>query len=255
MSALSAAIRLLTIIPAGTGEWNARAFTRSVLFFPVVGLAIGGSSALVNWLARLAMPDLPAAALALAAGAALTGALHLDGLADTFDGLFGGHDPQRRLEIMRDPAIGVYGVAAVTLALLIKWGAISSLPDAHGWAAIAVSAMAGRGAAVASISSYRYLRTAGLGTPYRAASRPINVAAAVFAFGAGFVIAGPYGLAIVGGSALAGLGFSAFASHRLGGGVTGDVYGASIELGESFALIAFAGMFGAGLAVGPLWGS
>ena len=107
MSAITAAIRFLTVVPAPGGEWSARAASRSVAWFPAVGLGIGGAVAAVHWAARLAMPDLPAAALALAAGVVLTGALHLDGLADTFDGLLGGDTPKRRLEIMKDPSIGV----------------------------------------------------------------------------------------------------------------------------------------------------
>ena len=152
MSAITAAIRFLTVVPAPGGEWSARAASRSVAWFPAVGLGIGGAVAAVNWAARLAMPDLPAAALALAAGVVLTGALHLDGLADTFDGLLGGDTPKRRLEIMKDPSIGVYGVAGVVLVLIAKWGGLSSLPDAYGWAAIAVAAMSGRLAAVASMA-------------------------------------------------------------------------------------------------------
>ena len=94
MSAITAAIRFLTVVPAPGGEWSARAASRSVAWFPAVGLGIGGTVAAVNWAAGLAMPGLPAAALALAAGVILTGALHLDGLADTFDGLLGGDNSE-----------------------------------------------------------------------------------------------------------------------------------------------------------------
>ena len=195
MSAITAAIRFLTVVPAPGGEWSARAASRSVAWFPAVGLGIGGAVAAVHWAARLAMPDLPAAALALAAGVILTGALHLDGLADTFDGLLGGDTPKRRLEIMKDPSIGVYGVAAVVLVLIARWGGLSSLPDAYGWAAIAVAAMSGRFAAVASMAIFRYERSQGLGTPFVGASRVAYLAAAVFAAALAFVLAGPFGLA------------------------------------------------------------
>ena len=195
MSAITAAIRFLTVVPAPGGEWSARAASRSVAWFPAVGLGIGSAVAAVNWAARLAMPDLPAAALALAAGVVLTGALHLDGLADTFDGLLGGDTPKRRLEIMKDPSIGVFGVAAVVLVLIAKWGGLSSLPDANGWAAIAVAAMSGRFAAVASMAIFRYERSQGLGSPFVGASRVAYLAAAVFAAALAFVLAGPFGLA------------------------------------------------------------
>ena len=246
MSAITAAIRFLTVVPAPGGEWSARAASRSVAWFPAVGLGIGGAVAAVNWAARLAMPDLPAAALALAAGVVLTGALHLDGLADTFDGLLGGDTPKRRLEIMKDPSIGVFGVAGVVLVLIAKWGGLSSLPDAYGWAAIAVAAMSGRFAAVASMAIFRYERSQGLGSPFVGASRVAYLAAAVFAAALAFVLAGPFGLAALACATVVGLAVSAFAARQLNGGVTGDVYGAAIELAEVSALLAFVAMFSAG---------
>lgn len=253
MSAITAAIRFLTVVPAPGGEWSARAASRSVTWFPAVGLGIGGAVAAINWAARLAMPDLPAAALALAAGVVLTGALHLDGLADAFDGLFGGKTPKRRLEIMKDPSLGVYGVAAVVLVLVAKWGALSTLPDLNGWAAIAVAVMGGRLAAVASMATFRYENSDGLGTPFRGTGLIAYLAATVFAVALAFILAGPFGLAALACAALVGLGVSAFAAQRLGGGVTGDVYGASIELAEVSALLAFVAMLSAGLAIGPVW--
>lgn len=254
MSAIAAAIRFLTVVPAPGGEWSARAASRSVAWFPAVGLGIGGAVAVVNWAARLTMPDLPAAALALAAGVVLTGALHLDGLADTFDGLFGGKTPKRRLEIMKDPSIGVYGVAAVVLVLVTKWAGLSSMPDLNGWAAIAVAVMGGRLAAVASMATFRYENSDGLGTPFRGTGLIAYLAAAVFAAALAFILAGPFGLAALACAVLVGLGVSAFAARRLGGGVTGDVYGASIELAEVSALLAFVAMFSAGLVIAPVWG-
>ena len=218
MSAITAAIRFLTVVPAPGGEWSARAASRSVAWFPAVGLGIGGAVAAVHWAARLAMPDLPAAALALAAGVVLTGALHLDGLADTFDGLLGGDTPKRRLEIMKDPSIGVFGVAAVVLVLIAKWGGLSSLPDAYGWAAIAVAAMSGRFAAVASMAIFRYERSQGLGSPFVGASRVAYLAAAVFAAALAFVLAGPFGLAALACATVIGLAVSAFAARQLNGG-------------------------------------
>ena len=254
MNAFTAAIRFLTVVPTPGPGWSARAARRSVVWFPVIGLGIGGAVAAVNWAARLAMPDLPAGALALAAGVVLTGALHLDGLADTFDGLLGGKDPERRLEIMKDPSIGVFGVAAVSLALIARWAGLSSLPDLNGWAAIAVAAMVGRFAAVASMAAFRYKDEQGLGTPFLGAGRVARLAAAVFSIALAFVLAGPLGLAVLACAAAVGLGVSAFAARRLGGGITGDVYGAAIEMAEVSALLAFLGMFGAGLVIGPVWG-
>ena len=79
------------------------------------------------------------------------------------------------------------------------------------------------------------------------------LAAAVFAAALAFVLAGPFGLAALAGATVVGLAVSAFAARRLGGGVTGDVYGAAIELAEVSALLAFVALFSAGLDISPVW--
>src|SRR5579885_896572 len=96
---------------------------------PLAGVVVGVIAAVVYALAReLGLPAWPAAALTIAATAALTGCLHEDGLADTCDG-FSGATPARKLEIMRDSHIGVYGACALALALLLRVGAVASLAD------------------------------------------------------------------------------------------------------------------------------
>ena len=195
MSAITAAIRFLTVVPAPGGEWSARAASRSVAWFPAVGLGIGGAVAAVNWAARLAMPDLPAAALALAAGVVLTGALHLDGLADTFDGLLGGRHSEAAARDNERPVDRRLRRRRSGTCADRKVGGLASLPDAYGWAAIAVAAMSGRFAAVASMAIFRYERSQGLGSPFVGASRVAYLAAAVFAAALAFVLAGPFGLA------------------------------------------------------------
>ena len=256
MSAITAAIRFLTVVPAPGGEWSARAARRSVAWFPAVGLGIGGAVAGVNWAARLAMPDLPAAALALAAGVVLTGALHLDGLADTFDGLFGGKTPKRRLEIMKDPSIGVYGVTAVVLVLVAKWAGLSSMPDLNGWAAIAV-AVDGRASGCSGVDGrvpIREQRWPRHAVPRHRTDRVLGCGRVCGSPGVCSCRAVWTGRARVR-HALVGLGVSAFRrAAKLGGGVTGDVYGASIELAEVSALLSFVAMFSAGLDIGPVWG-
>jgi adenosylcobinamide-GDP ribazoletransferase len=95
---------------------------------PVIGALIGLLGALVYWLAfHFALPPLLGPALAVAATLAITGCLHEDGLADTFDGFGGGAGRERKLEIMRDSRIGTYGACALTLSLLLRVGALASL--------------------------------------------------------------------------------------------------------------------------------
>jgi adenosylcobinamide-GDP ribazoletransferase len=95
--------------------------------WPVIGALIGLLGALAYWIAyRLNLPPLVAAALAIAATLAVTGCLHEDGLADTFDGL-GGGNRERKLEIMRDSRIGTYGACALAMSLLLRVGALASI--------------------------------------------------------------------------------------------------------------------------------
>lgn len=121
------------------------AIAKAAWAFPVAGLAVGIIGAGVYAVAhRFGLPPWPTAALAVAATMLVTGCLHEDGLADTTDGFGGGATREQKLEIMRDSHIGVYGVTALTIALLIRVSALASLPGAHAvvWALIASHAAA-----------------------------------------------------------------------------------------------------------------
>ncbi len=121
------------------------AIAKAAWAFPLAGLAVGIIGAGVYAVAhRIGLPPWPAAALAVAATMLVTGCLHEDGLADTADGFGGGTTREQKLEIMRDSHIGVYGVAALTIALFLRVGAVASLPGAHAvvWALIASHAAA-----------------------------------------------------------------------------------------------------------------
>jgi len=94
--------------------------------YPVIGALLALLAALVwSIAAALGLPQPIVAVLTLASIALMTGALHEDGLADMFDGLWGGHEPARRLEIMKDSAIGSYGVLALIIVFTLKWSAAS----------------------------------------------------------------------------------------------------------------------------------
>ncbi|MSQ08734.1 MAG: adenosylcobinamide-GDP ribazoletransferase [Dehalococcoidia bacterium] len=262
MNALAAAVRLLTILPwlaHGSPHAQERGMSRSPAFFPLVGLGIGAVAAGVYTVVLAFIPPLAAAGLAILAGAALTGALHMDGLADTADGLFGGRSPERRLEIMRDPRTGAFGVTAIGVALLLKAGTVSSFTAPHAWVPILLAPMTGRLSAVAVMSVFRYAREQGAGTPYRAGQERHKTALVNFAFAilcsvvASYVFGGPWALIALAASLTAGLATGAFAAARLGGGVTGDVYGAAVEISETTALIIFTGLIGTGAAMAPLW--
>ena len=122
------AIRFFTRLPVpGWVGHSAEALNRSARYFPAVGLLVGGIGALVYLAALQLWPQPVAVLLSMAATIYATGAFHEDGLADTVDGLGGGWDKLRILEIMKDSRVGSYGVIAMVLALLGKFALLSAL--------------------------------------------------------------------------------------------------------------------------------
>jgi adenosylcobinamide-GDP ribazoletransferase len=125
------AIRFFTRLPVpGWVGHSAEALNQSARYFPAVGLLVGGIGALVYLGAALLWPKSVAVLLSMAATIYATGAFHEDGLSDTVDGLGGGWEKLRILEIMKDSRVGSYGVVAMVLALLGKFTLLSALDDA-----------------------------------------------------------------------------------------------------------------------------
>ena len=141
---LKACIVFCTRLPLFRTTPNAGgAIAKAAWAFPVAGCVVGVIGAVVYALAhKFGLPAWPAASLAVAATMLVTGCLHEDGLADTADGFGGGDSRERKLAIMRDSRIGVYGVCALTMSLVLRVAALASLPSAHAavWALIAAHA-------------------------------------------------------------------------------------------------------------------
>lgn len=115
--------------------------TRSVVYFPLVGMIVGAISGAVAYLVGLAFPPMVAVAFGLGATAIVTGCFHEDAFADVCDG-FGGYEPKRRLEIMRDSRVGSFGVVGVVLLIAAKIGVITALsPKDAAFAFVATYAM------------------------------------------------------------------------------------------------------------------
>lgn len=246
IAGLRLAVTLLTVVPAGTGRVDRGTARLAMLLAPAVGLLTGGAAALVLLAAGLlGLAPLPAAALAVAATAAVTRALHLDGLADLADGLGSGRPAAEALEIMKRSDIGPFGVVTLLLTLLVQVAALASAPDPA--AAVLIASVAGRlilpWACRTGVPS---ARPGGLGALV-AGSVPSRAAAAVTAAvlaasAAGGAVSGGAGGALHGAAAVAaalaaGLLLLRHAVRRLGG-VTGDVLGALVETAATAALIA-----------------
>src|SRR5690349_11819108 len=114
-------------VPAWVGH-SAEQLQGSARYITLVGVLIGAFGALILWLTALLLPSPLPVILSTAVTVFLTGALHEDGLADTFDGLGGGATRERALEIMKDSRVGTFGLVALVLTLLIKIAALDALP-------------------------------------------------------------------------------------------------------------------------------
>lgn len=241
MSDFLRALGLLTILPVRLPEDERGLPGRAMAFYPLVGVLIGGLLVGAAWLLERAglaraAPLLPSALL-LVVWAVLTGALHLDGWADCCDALFVPVGRERRLEIMKDPRLGGFGVAGLILLLMVKLAALQgslARPDAL-WALVAIPTVA-RWAVVIAAAAYPSARPGGMGDYFRRGlgrrevivATVITAAAALPGLWRGVLLWAAGGLALF---VLARL-----ASSRLGG-LTGDVYGAIVELAETAALI------------------
>jgi adenosylcobinamide-GDP ribazoletransferase len=237
MRGLLVAIGFLTRLPVPAKAFaSAPATSSSLAWYPAVGLLIGGILWVLSWIMTSAPPLLSAAVL-LAVWVALTGALHLDGLADSADAWVGGlGDRERTLAIMKDPRSGPMGVTALVLVLLLKFASLASLP-AHN-AALWLAPLLGRAALTAAFMVTPYVRGGGLGSSLAGASRTASVVALSVA-GLFCLSEGWRGLlALIVAAAV-------FACWRVAcvrrlGGMTGDTCGALTELIEAAVLVALA---------------
>jgi adenosylcobinamide-GDP ribazoletransferase len=239
------ALQFLTIVPPLVRRAPRPAdLGASDAFFPVVGLLLGQGLAGADWVLGGLVTPLVRDILLVVLLAAATGALHLDGFVDTFDGLFVPGGSARRLEIMRDPRAGTFGVVAVVLLLGLKIAALGALLPELRTAGLILAPCLGRWAIVTATWRFPYARKEGLGRGFKDGIRPLHVtvAGASAALVAGW-LAGPFGIALFAGASLGVLALGSVMSARLGG-LTGDTYGALCELTEVMVWLACGLRFG-----------
>lgn len=243
--------RFLTIFPApgvrGTGTERVGS---SLLFFPLVGLILGGALLGLDRLFDLFLPPLLTGAFVLVALVIFTGALHLDGFMDTCDGFAVRKSPEERLRIMSDSRVGGFGVAGACCLILLKFVALISLPDELRAAALLTMPALSRWTAACAILAFPSAKKTGLGHMYRERASSwvmLSGTAIALAIAAGFW--SYIGVALVGGIGIVALLVGMALSRRLGG-LTGDTYGAIIEISEVCLLI---GVVIIGKAGGSSW--
>jgi adenosylcobinamide-GDP ribazoletransferase len=220
-------------------------------WFPVVGVAIGLVVGAVWWLAARAWPPAAAAGFVVVSDIVLTGYLHLDGLADSADGLVPPMARERRLEVMADPSVGAFGVVTLIAVLLLRFGAFASAAPAP----LVIGALwCGSRTAMAVVArSGHYARPGGLATafvdpggrPGGAQDRHLagavvpGVVGTALALGLAIAARGTHGLAALGGEVV-GITLVVVLAQKRIGGFTGDVLGAAGVVGETIGLVVLA---------------
>ncbi len=220
MRSLRIAFGLMTTLPVKLPDnWSAGDSGRASVWYPFVGLVIGALTfiTLVIWVA-------------------LTGGLHLDGLADCCDGLFASASAERRLEIMKDPRVGAFGVIGLILVLFLKAAALASLTSASSFAILLAASLARW--CILPAGLLPLARPSGMGADFASGfQRSFIVWGAIIPL----VIAILFGIRGVL-SVLVGVGSAALvlwlAKSRIGG-VTGDVFGMVVEIVEVAVLLVF----------------
>ena len=231
MNPLALAISFLTILPVpGQGQANQAEFVRSRMWYPVAGLAIGILWASLGWvLSRTAWPGGVRGVLLLAAPLILTGFLHLDGLLDSADALLCPRDPVRRLEILKDVHMGSFAFGAGALWLLLTWQLLS-MPLSI-WFLLALPVLS-RGILLVPIHIFPYAREVDASSLSGSGPSPFRWIAPMLAI-APFAVLFPREAAAVFACQIL---VALWAARKLGGGITGDIYGLLLCLSETAGL-------------------
>lgn len=229
------AVQFLTRIPVPACPYDAGALARSVKFFPLVGAIVGSGAALVHLLVAPHLPRPAAALLVLLFLVLVTGGLHEDGLADAADGFGGGASQEKILIILRDSRIGSYGGLALAFSLLGRVILIAALPSAQAAYYLIAGGILSRWTALPLsyfLSPARISEDDGLGARIaRHTSAAALLCATVLTFGFVILLLKGHAIApIIGVIMLAWL-TGMYYKKRIAG-ITGDCFGATIQLAE-----------------------
>ncbi len=237
MRSLRDAVGCLTVMPC-RAQAHEGALGAALAWFPLVGLAIGAALVAVHRLADYWLPTTASAACTLLAWVAVTGGLHLDGVADVCDGLAGGSTPQARVRIMRDPHVGAMAVIGVCGVLVAKFALLASVPSTRIAPTLLLSPCLGRYAMVMLAATSRPATPGnGLAASWMRSVPPhVLPLCSTVTITAGWFLAGPRGLIAWAASIVCVLVLRDVCRRRFGG-ITGDALGAVGELVEVVVLL------------------
>jgi adenosylcobinamide-GDP ribazoletransferase len=243
LTELRLALSFLTILPVidrrpASEETTAASFA----WFPIIGCALGTALVAEDWILARVFAQVIRSVLIIASLTAVTGAVHLDGLADTADALGAGRDRERALEILRDSRVGTFGASAIFFDLTLKILALSTLAGHRRYAALIVAPMLARWAMVLVAAGLPYLRSSGAGSTLLSGGNtgPRVGIVAVFTLVVMLTLGAIRPIAIATVIAIAIVLAVRWFYRRWLGGVTGDLLGACGELVEIAALLTMA---------------
>lgn len=242
LSPLILSFQFLTRLPININvDYNEKNISQSQLFYPLVGMVIGIISGGVYFVFSYINKDI-ASFLAVVSVILLTGGLHMDGLSDTCDGFFSARDREKIFAIMKDSRVGSFGVIALILDILLKYILISNA-DKSVPLMLMLSCGNARLMAVMLISYGKPARKDGMAvTQMNANKRKYFIISLIsYVLFITFVFS-PYFLIPLAASFLASL-LLIRKSYKMIGGLTGDIYGADIEMCEIISIAVFLGVF------------
>lgn len=241
-----AALKFLTIIPL---PWRREASPEelggSIGYFPVIGLIIGLILAGLNWLLSLFLPSAVVSVLLIVSMVVISGALHLDGLVDTCDGIAGHKTVEDRWRVMHDSRAGAFGIVGVSLLLLLKYVSLNSVPENLLMVTLVLMPVVSRWAMAYTVFAYPYARPAGLGKTFKQGANwqrfttatiitlAVAIGLARLANITYFYLAGPAIMLAIWVIVVA---MAAYLKRKFAG-LTGDTYGAINEVAEVCLLI------------------
>ncbi|MGA7871451.1 MAG: adenosylcobinamide-GDP ribazoletransferase [Candidatus Binatus sp.] len=240
---LRLALSFLTIVPViDQRRASEDTVAASFAWFPIVGFVLGAALAAEDWLLAQIFAQVIRSVLIIVSLTVITGAVHLDGLADTADALGAGRDRERALDILRDSRVGTFGASAIFFDLTLKILALSTLAGYRRYAALLLAPMLARWAMVLVASGLPYLRASGAGSTLlsskRLGSRVVFVA--IFTIVAMLMLGGLRTTALATLVAIAIVFAMRLFYRRWLGGVSGDLIGACGELVEIAVLVTMA---------------
>jgi len=232
------ALKFLTSIPIlRRREVSPQELGRSIAYFPAIGIIIGLLLAGLNWLLTFILPPAVVNVLLVTFLVVITGALHLDGLVDTCDGIAGHKPVEERLKVMHDSRAGGFGIIGACCLLLVKFIALNSVPEDMKMATLILMPTLSRWIVVWAVFAYPYARKTGLGKIFKEeANLKRFILATLTALAVALVLGQLYGFIIMLLIWLITWAVAAYLKRKFTG-LTGDTYGAINEVAEVSVLI------------------